>query len=246
MDKSDLLELKNTLTVYEAAQLLTRNKVAGQVAVTAIVDAINLNELAATVKRWPKYDADAAANSSEGEINQMETTVLRGDLDAWLKTRRWAVAVQVIANLQNAQIRHGVKQRTATAQDMPQVNDPLTGVASARMQNVWSTALGQVKSARINARAEIGVITTHRLTETNPHELAEVISKATKSAVDGKDYKSVWTALEKLAASGCPPRPLLGQVERESIKYEAGNRVKLFTKSALRRMMIRAAAKCAK
>jgi hypothetical protein len=216
------------------------------VAVSAIVDAINLRELAAAIKRWPKYDASAAANSSEGAINQLETTVLRNDLDVWLQTRRWAVAVQVIANLENAQIRHAVKQRTATAQDTSKINDTMTGGASARRQNVWSTALGQVEGARINARAEIGVITTHRLTETSPHELAEVIARATKSAVDAKDYQSVWTALEKLAASGSPPRPLLGQVERESIKYEAGNRVKLFTKSALRRMMIRAAAKCAK
>jgi hypothetical protein len=246
MDKSDLLAMKNTLTVYEAAQLLTRSKVAGQVAVSAIVGAINLKELAATIKRWPKYDASAAANSSEGDINQMETTVLRSDLDAWLKTRRWAVAVQAIASLENAQMRHAVKQRTATTQDMSQVNETMTGASSARRQNVWSTALGEVESARINARAEIGVITTHRLTETSPHELAEVIAKATKSAVDAKDYQSVWTALEKLAASGSPPRPLLGQVERESIKYAAGNRVKLFTKSALRRMMIRAAAKCAR
>lgn len=89
MDKYQLLELKRAITVWEAAQMLTRTNDHSVVesAKSLICEAIEAGELAAKIVRWDTYYADHGTSLPNGNINQMETTVQRTDLDSWMTTR---------------------------------------------------------------------------------------------------------------------------------------------------------------
>jgi len=93
MDKWKLLGLRNALTVVEAAQLLTRDKVGCKAAESLIIEAIEAGVLTANITRWGRYVADLGTELPDGNINQRETTVKRRHLDAWLKRKGLSIDV---------------------------------------------------------------------------------------------------------------------------------------------------------
>jgi hypothetical protein len=248
MNRRQLLALKTILTVYEAAKLLPRGNGDRKAAVSFIVDAINADELAAAIKRWPRHNASPGAHLSDGDINQMETTVQRSDLDAWLKTKGMAVDVPVVANLEIAPMSKADEQVTTTGVVQTYAYEMMNNNTFAYRQSVWAAALGQVERDGIKYRAGNHESTAHRRTDarTRTHILAAVIASAQKYAVNASEYQSVWAALVKLAESSNPPPPLLGHVESVGIKYQAEYRVRFFTKQTLRLMMNRAASQLAR
>lgn len=76
MNENQLLGLKTKLTVYEAARWIAHGKGGHNAAESLIIEGINAGDIAANIIRW-----------ENGNINQMETTIKRIDLDELLKVR---------------------------------------------------------------------------------------------------------------------------------------------------------------
>jgi hypothetical protein len=74
--------------------------------------------------------------------------------------------------------------------------------------------------------------------------LDAVINKARSEAVDSTDWQSVWVAFKQLAQKEDRPRPLLGFVDGEGVKYESDKEdepVKVLTSEAFRKRFTRKA-----
>lgn len=71
--------------------------------------------------------------------------------------------------------------------------------------------------------------------------LSGVIKRAEALAGDGSTWSDVWNALVQLAQSPSRPRPLLGYVEGEGIKYEGPQGVEFLSREAFSKRHKRAA-----
>lgn len=69
------------------------------------------------------------------------------------------------------------------------------------------------------------------------HRLASIIDQAKSAASDAKNWMSVWDALVEIASAEEVPRPLLGYVHTEGIKYmpDTSETPAFFTRNAFRR-----------
>ena len=87
LDNWELLEQKREITVWEAAQILTRtsNNSVTEAGKSLICDAIEGGGLAASITRW--VITDYMNGDSLGGINQFESTILHTDLEAWMAAR---------------------------------------------------------------------------------------------------------------------------------------------------------------
>lgn len=81
--------------------------------------------------------------------------------------------------------------------------------------------------------------TTHHLeVENRRHPLRFLIRSAQTSVADPYDYESIWFELVLLAKGNPPPRPMLGFVERNGIKFLDGNYEKFYTEDLLRKYVV--------
>ena len=236
MKNVNLLRQKETLTVYEAARLL-RITCLVKDAIGVIVDAVEAQELTASVKRWPRFDGKCETYVPDGCINQLETTVQRSDIDAWLRGKGLAIDLPVVVNPTIGPDTQPDEQRTTSARAKTRSSN-----ATTRSQCVESAATEPWEGERsklleINLRT-----TTHRLTKRSRfHALLAAIAIAKQMAVDAADYHNVWAALVTLANASSPPPPLLGYVKSAGLKYEAYDGVAYLNKRAFRGLMSRAA-----
>jgi hypothetical protein len=76
------LDQKKTLSLVEAAQLLSSSIGAEHDAEVMMAEAIERGELAANVKRWATEQWQG--KQLPGNINHFESHIERQDLDAWL------------------------------------------------------------------------------------------------------------------------------------------------------------------
>lgn len=76
-------ELKTMLSLHEAAQLLTSERVSVRDAEVILVHAIEHAELHADIKRWVTEQWDS--KDLAGNINSRRTFIERADLETWQK-----------------------------------------------------------------------------------------------------------------------------------------------------------------
>ncbi|SAK43481.1 hypothetical protein AWB81_00243 [Caballeronia arationis] len=75
------LLLRKKITVFEAARLISGDSGCTQDFVALIVEAIEGSELPAQIVRWSIVDYENG--DYDGAVNDMQTTLLRKDLDEW-------------------------------------------------------------------------------------------------------------------------------------------------------------------
>lgn len=75
-----------SFSLHEAAQLLVTGRVSVDDAEVMLARAIEYGDLPAKVKRWPPEQRESA--SLPGNINRLETTIERADLNAWLRREK--------------------------------------------------------------------------------------------------------------------------------------------------------------
>ena len=222
--------------MYEAARLML-GKGLGKDPLSVIVEAIEARELAASVKRWPTFDARREAYVPDGCINQLETTVQRSDIDAWLRGKGLAIDAPVVVSPEIGLDTQPDEQRTTSARAKTN-----SSKAKPRGPCVASAATKPREGERSKWLEINRKTTTYRLTkQSRADALVAIISIAKQLAVDAKDYHSVWAALVTLAKASSPPPPLLGYVKSAGVKYEAYDGVAYLNKRAFRGLMSRAA-----
>jgi len=236
MKNTHLIWQKKTLTVYEAARMMQGKSLAKD-PLSVIVEAIEARELAASVKRWPTFDAKREVYVPDGCINQMETTVQRSEIDVWLREKGLAIDVPVVVNPKIKPDTRPDEQRATNARAKTKSSN-----ATTRSQCVASAAKEPSEVKRSNLLEVNGRAVTHRLTkQSRADALVAAISVAKQLAVNVTDYHSVWAALVTLAKASSPPPPILGYVKSAGLKYEAYDGVAYLSKRAFRGLMRRAA-----
>ncbi len=83
MDDLQQLKLKPTLSVHDAARLLSSDAAALRAAEIELALAVDRGELAANILRWATEQWEG--ERLEGNIDRMRTFIERVDLDAWLR-----------------------------------------------------------------------------------------------------------------------------------------------------------------
>lgn len=83
------LDRKTTLTLFEAAQLLSDTIESERDTEIMLAEAMERGELRADIKRWATEQWDG--KQLPGNINCLETHIQRQDLEAWLKGKGWSV-----------------------------------------------------------------------------------------------------------------------------------------------------------
>lgn len=82
MDDLQQLQLKSTLSVHDAARLLSSDAVSLRGAEIELALAVDRGELPANILRWATEQWEG--ERLEGNIDRMRTFIERADLDAWL------------------------------------------------------------------------------------------------------------------------------------------------------------------
>lgn len=85
MDDMQTPSPKTTLSLQEAARLLSASGTSQHDAEVSLADAIERGELHANVKRWATEQWEG--RQLPGNVNRRETYIERTDLDAWLDCR---------------------------------------------------------------------------------------------------------------------------------------------------------------
>jgi hypothetical protein len=78
---SEALNRKTTLSLHEAAQLLSAAGGALDATEARLAQAVDQGELPASITRWASEQWDGAR--LEGNIDRIRTLITRADLDAW-------------------------------------------------------------------------------------------------------------------------------------------------------------------
>ncbi len=85
MDDLQQLKLKSTLSLHDAARLLSSDAVSLRSAEIELALAVDRGELPADILRWATEQWEG--ERLEGNIDRMRTFIERSDLDAWLAAR---------------------------------------------------------------------------------------------------------------------------------------------------------------
>lgn len=90
MDDLQQLKLKSTLSVHDAARLLSSDAASLRGAEIELALAVDRGELPADILRWATEQWEG--ERLEGNIDRMRTFIERSDLDAWLAVQGRSLA----------------------------------------------------------------------------------------------------------------------------------------------------------